>query len=223
MVFNETQPVNEWICPHLDKIMKQGDWLYTNLQRDNSYPLISDIPKIIWLGCILNEIQTGATIFGPLHSENFTFSRLDDITSSLAKYNIVTIDSHVVAYWCALILDDSARCFIFDSHSRNENGLCSPDGKATHTQHNKSNVVNFIRQLAESQGGVSQFEMTPVIVKKIHVPSTESDSLDSDAILACYESDFDSDIPLSTYASLMQQVNLQRSERASKKKARFLL
>ena len=65
--------------------------------------------------------------------------------------------------------------------------------------------------------------MTPVIVKKIHVPSTESDSLDSDAILACYESDFDSDIPLSTYASLMQQVNLQRSERASKQKARFLL
>ena len=165
--------MNEWTCQHLDKIMKQGDWLYTNLQRDNSYPLISDIPKSIWLGCILNEIQTGATIFGPLHSENFTFSRLDDITSSLAKYNIVTIDSHVPAYWCALILDDSSRCFIFDSHSRNENGLCSPDGKATLTQHNKSKVVNFIiRQLAESQGGVSQFEMTPVIVKKIHVPST---------------------------------------------------
>ena len=146
MVFNETLPVNEWTCQHLDKIMKQGDWLYTNLQRDNSYPLISDIPKSIWLGCILNEIQTGATIFGPLHSENFTFSRLDDITSSLAKYNIVTIDSHVPAYSCALILDDSSRCFIFDSHSRNENGLCSPDGKATLTQHNKSNVVNFIRQ-----------------------------------------------------------------------------
>ena len=65
--------------------------------------------------------------------------------------------------------------------------------------------------------------MTPVIVKKIHVPSTESDSLDLDAILACYESDFDTDIPLSTYDSLMQQVNLQRSERASKQKARFLL
>ena len=106
MVFNETQPMNEWTCQHLDKIMKQADWLYTNLQRDNSYPLISSIPKSIWLGCILNEIQTGATIFGPLHSENFTFSRLDDITSSLAKYNIVTIDSHVPAYWCALILDD---------------------------------------------------------------------------------------------------------------------
>ena len=146
MVFNETQPVNEWTCQHLDKIMKEGDWLYTNLQRDNSYPLIPDIPKSIWLGCILNEIQTGATIFGPLHSENFTFSRLDDITSSLAKYNIVTIDSHVPAYSCALNLDDSSRCFIFDSHSRNENGLCSPDGKATLTQHNKSNVVNFIRQ-----------------------------------------------------------------------------
>ena len=101
--------------------------------------------------------------------------------------------------------------------------VCSPDGKATLTQHSKSNVVNFIRQLAESQGGVSQFEMTPVIVKKIHVPSTESDSLDSDAILACYESDFDSDIPLSIYAFLMQQVNLQRSERASKQKVRFLL
>ena len=45
MVFNETQPVNEWTCQHLDKIMKLGDWLYTNLQRDNSDPLISDIPK----------------------------------------------------------------------------------------------------------------------------------------------------------------------------------
>ena len=223
MVFNETLPVNEWTCQHLDKIMKQGDWLYTNLQRDNSYPLISDIPKSIWLDGILYEIQTGATIFGPVQSENFTFSRLDDITSSLAKYNIVTIGSHVPAYSCALILDDSSRCFIFDSHSRNENGLCSPDGKATLTQHNKSDVVNFIRQLAESLGGVSQFEMTPVIVKTMHVPSTESDSLDSDAILACNESDFDSDIPLSTYASLMQQVNLQRSERASKQKARFML
>ena len=82
--------------------------------------------------------------------------------------------------------------------------------------------MSFIRELAESLGGVSQFEMTPVIVKTIHVPSTESDSLDLDAILVCNESDFDSDISLSTYASLLQQVNLQRSERASKQKKNAL-
>ncbi|GFO24697.1 hypothetical protein PoB_005120200 [Plakobranchus ocellatus] len=127
-------------------------------------------------------------------------------TSAPTKYNILTIGSHVLAFVCALILNDSSKCFIFDSHSRNESGLCSPDGKAT-----------------DSLGGVSQFEITPVIVKMIHVPSTESDSFDSDAILACDKSDFDSDTPFSTYAALMQQINTHRNERASKRKVCLMI
>ncbi|GFO31057.1 hypothetical protein PoB_005756200 [Plakobranchus ocellatus] len=57
----------------------------------------------------------------------------------------------------------------------------------------------------------------------IHVPSTESDSFESDVILACDESDFDSDTPLSSYAALVHQINMQRNERASKRKACLMI
>ncbi|KAK3793061.1 hypothetical protein RRG08_016569 [Elysia crispata] len=88
---------------------------------------------------------------------------------------------------------------------RDEHG--SPVGKPPLIGHHREELEIFLRTRADSLGAVPQFEMTHVIVRNF-ANKTQSEEFDSDAILACDESDLScddsTDVSLDFYVSLKQ-------------------
>ncbi|GFO17330.1 hypothetical protein PoB_004383500 [Plakobranchus ocellatus] len=199
-IFNEGKIVQTWIPKDLDQLLKHGDWLSVNYGRTDECPLISEIPKAIWLKGRQFEIKIESSEYGSFESADFPFDkhRLEHLLKKY-KYFIITIGNSNAAYSCAIIVGENEFYYVFDPHSRNKKGLADPCGRATLTAHHKDQLVNFFENLAKSLSA-SVFEIMSVALAQIlNASILEETSVPSDAtdILTCFESDPSSsdDIP----------------------------
>ena len=127
----ENVHVKQWDSKTLDKVLQNGDWLYINNAPLKSYfPLISDLPRIV---CILGrqfEIQITASYFGSFESFSQPFLSTQGALRKVEKYVILTIGTSTSVCSMSIIRDAENVFYVFDLHSRGENGLPASDGKA---------------------------------------------------------------------------------------------
>ena len=240
---NETLPVDQWNTNTLDRILKNGDWLYGNWRITETYPLARDLGKQYWIDGLHYNVNIGDSYYGTVYNEEGLFMPFEEALKSVDKYSILTLGSSTPAYSCCVIKQGGA-VFIFDSHSRNMDGMGCADGKATLTSHLTDMVPIFVKNLTNSLAIADQYELTPFSVTSIPEPTSLIPPTDPvESLLLCQESDdFDSDsssdVPLAAVKHLADLVNQQRSvsskteahgqdgepdERISKRKAQTYL
>lgn len=151
----------------MDRILMTGNELYTYLQRSSSisdrYLLVEELPHLFECYNKSFKFHANASIASVI---------LEDGQVNYAEFNALPLDTAL-----RLALTDSDGCFvcfsgntilvgdigsgvfIFDSHSRSFDGMCSVSGKSTRLLfQNASELYSYIQNIALSMGYKSSVE-----------------------------------------------------------------
>jgi hypothetical protein len=143
---------SSWDTNAMNTILFEGNQLYLDLSNElnTQYLSVDEIPS--------HYFKVSSTFHGTLDGDTDLpfYSLQDGIEISTREPStlgcIFTMGSSSPSYSAAIIKCGNIY-FFFDSHSRNEAGMSSPDGKATLTSHkNIFELCLFIRHLAASLG-----------------------------------------------------------------------
>ncbi|GFN83071.1 ATP-dependent DNA helicase [Plakobranchus ocellatus] len=217
---NEVTPVDKWSTKTLDKILRNGDWLYGNACITDSYPFASDLGKFYWIDGHHWKVHVGDAYYGSITDKEGPFVTFERALENVGKYSVLTMGSSTPAYSYCVIKNDNS-IFVFDSHSRDTTGMASCDGKATLTAHSPDTVAGFMRDLLNSLKATDQFELTAITITSLSAPKLpNTDTEPIDICLLCQESDdsdsdTSSDVPLSEIKCLQTQVEQQRRSKCS--------
>ena len=127
-------PAYSWKTCDLNTILHNGDWLCSN-SKVGDFPLVSDLPKIVFLEGIEYHNTTNNSMYGALYTnqdemKDSIVMLIDDAVNLVDRYAVLTLGSNTPAYSVGLIKKPKS-FHLFDSHSRGERGMCSASGKAT--------------------------------------------------------------------------------------------
>ena len=144
----ESDP-NEWDKSTLDHILLEGDKLYKHFTSNGIvYPTLEEVPKRV--GTISTPYY--GTVFLE-KSEPPIYSLSDALKACLVEIHVGCVFTMGLTNpsYSSAILKNKSTLHFFDSHSRDEYGMMSPDGKATMTKHNNvESLAKFIKDLASS-------------------------------------------------------------------------
>ncbi|WAR30782.1 hypothetical protein MAR_033324, partial [Mya arenaria] len=183
-------PPRLWKTDDLNDILHKGDALYLSLVAENSvtYLNIDDIPPNV------------ATVSGCLHgtlcggtSEPF-YSLHDAVNLLMGKHImtgcLLTVGNTEPCYSTSILKNDDSY-FLFDSHSRGDNGMLCVDGSACLTQHpDTSTLCTFIQHLA---GSLHLEPSVPFELAAMTLPSNQQisdpnfDSSDSNSTFSYFD------------------------------------
>ena len=137
MLYALEKPLTQWETADLDRILKIGDEIYRKLGAE-SHLLISDIPTSID-GNVVKVQRTFTGTTGRHISEEPFFTLID-------KFVFLTIGCYTVA-----ILQHEKIYYVFDSHSRNDCRMSTPEGTAVLICHRSVNeLCLYFKHLAAS-------------------------------------------------------------------------
>ena len=143
-ILNENKHVLTWDTRHLDQVLKNGDWLSVNHGLVGQCPLVSDIPNTLWLNGTSYKIQIVSSDYGPFESEEFPINvqRLGYLLNKDTYFIMTTGDTNP-GYCCAIIRCENEQYCVFDPHGRRTQGRPETLGKATLTEHSKTDLEQF--------------------------------------------------------------------------------
>lgn len=177
------KPVAEWTKMDLDLILLSGDVLYTEVIQErpgneHGYLLISDIPEQVTVFNKTYTIQRTAAMCGLI-----TLQQMSEAAMSLenalrrvfmekSTAIMITKDSSVM-----VCKDKDGKVFVFDSHSRGENGMPVPDGKAVLMKlKDQDDLLHYLREIGAVHadgGSVATFEIVGISAATGPSPATE--------------------------------------------------
>ena len=145
LIYNKYKPCNLWKPTDLDKILQTGNILYNSIGK-NTTLLVSEIPRYIKLYEIIYFLKYETCALGYIFQDNITinsvkFSNLSNLFSKFKYFVLILNDS------CVSIVNDNNTFWVFDPHSRNEEGFSSSSGTSI-LLHFK-NFINFCTYVTE--------------------------------------------------------------------------
>ena len=127
VLLSYNSPPRLWTPTDIDSILEQGDHLYMCLTKKYSslYLSIDDIP--------LSVASVSGTLYGTLGGEtNHPFYSLHDAIYCLMNNHVMIgctlVFGNSEPGYCVAILKNDDSFFLFDSHSRNGDGLVDCNG-----------------------------------------------------------------------------------------------
>ncbi|XP_066568813.1 putative ankyrin repeat domain-containing protein 20A4 isoform X1 [Amia ocellicauda] len=177
VIYSEVKSPEKWDSADLDAILQRGNKLYSKLQSTaavkNTYTLVTELPgqlKVFGTSCTTSMGESVAGLLGgPSDSalSGIVLSLGDALQTTLTEFRacLVTFAGSTFA-----VIRGSRAFHVFDSHSRNENGMQIPDGTCVLiTKNSIQEVTQHCVKLAESLNAnkLSQFEITGLNVHVI--------------------------------------------------------
>ena len=171
LLYNKYKPCDSWKPIDLDQVLKSGHILYNSIGKYTTL-LVSEIPRYIKLyeGIYLLNFQTCA--LGHIFEDNTTinsvkFSKLSNLFSKFKYFLLILSDS------CVSIVNDNDTFWVFDPHSRNEEGLPSSSGTSIllHFE-NFVNLCTYVEKISQ-MNNYNMYELTPVEITKFKQKTKE--------------------------------------------------
>ena len=179
-----------WKTSNLDEILLKGDKMYQRIDthHKHQYLLLGDIPS--------NVAVFAEPFHGLINGKTDTpFYSLNDAVNELLSMHescLFTMGTSEPCYTSAIFKCEE-QYYFFDSHSRNDVGMLSPEGKACVTIHtNTENLCVFIRNLAATLNLKGNVPFEIAAFKDTRGSVSLENSSDSDT-----ESDFSGFEPIS--------------------------
>ena len=180
-LFCNIKPPTRYGTSDIDDILYQGSLLYNRISESigmvNRFLLINELPKTIYINRSRYELLylTDESLFGLICGDGLVnepfYSLSDALHKSFDGYN------HVFLTMVSYINNGSGSTiglhkiegifYVFDSHSRDENGMVVDDGKSVlMTIDSIQNIVLYLRNLSKSMNLIEgTFELTQCVVK----------------------------------------------------------
>ena len=115
-----------WDFDDINYVVENGDFLYKMLNRDG-YLMFSELPKEIKIGDFTFSIEFLDNPKSELiNCHSLPGSIIEKSMNPLADGFLLQIDGK-----CVSVTWNKTHFFLFDSHSRNDQGITSPEGTAT--------------------------------------------------------------------------------------------
>ena len=157
------QEPSYWTTGTMDYILYKGDKLYQTIDTEEQLLLPSDLPTCVTMCNKVCHIITGKEAYGSF-VQNITetkiiLSALCTLLQRTTTSALVCLGDKTGSSTIALLISDTS-LFVFDSHSRDENGMPCPNGTAVLMKfENVHNTVSYICQLAHELSA-SLFHLT---------------------------------------------------------------
>ena len=159
-IYVEEKPIHEWQKKDLNHIMLFGDFLYGKTaaqQPDNEegFLLISDIQNPVNLFNKTFLLMQSTPRYGVVADQQHVPQALtlkeavNQIFGSFASAILILGTNSMMVH-----TDAEGKCYLFDSHSRDQNGIPCPDGKGILlTFPDVNNLILYLHQLAANLSG----------------------------------------------------------------------
>ncbi|XP_013402374.1 uncharacterized protein LOC106168004 isoform X2 [Lingula anatina] len=169
LVYNEVKNVREWNADDIETILYAGDVVYRRNRGSQTFLLIKELPSRIEYNDTTYTINTQESLNGSLNLLEtqvpfYTLEEAIDIAYTQTGIFFFLMGSEHLSFATMVFSMHDGRHFIFDSHSRNTNGLGDPNGKAIVLELNtQASLVHYLRELAVSLNLSDSiaFEVTP--------------------------------------------------------------
>ena len=165
LIYNKYKPCHLWKPTDLDKILETGNILYNSIGK-NTTLLVSEIPRYIKLYEFIYFLKYETCALGYIFEDNITinsvkFSNLSNFFSKFKYFVLILSDS------CVSIVNDNNTFWVFDPHSRNEEGF--PSSSGTSILLHFKNFINFCTYIEKfSQlNNYNMYELTPIEITKL--------------------------------------------------------
>ncbi|CAC5377893.1 unnamed protein product [Mytilus coruscus] len=185
LAHSKFKSLKDWDQKYLDKVLIDGNKIYSNIHGDKIHLLVSDLPGMIEMSGKLLKISRKESItavidnYGTIDFREFGNSLpLDQaLQESLIDYDACFICAFDTTF---LALKHNQDLLLFDSHARNKFGLQDSDGKSLLLKLN--NLDHLYQYCCNMMAGSSQnqwFEVTGVSI-------CIENCTDSDEVLESY-------------------------------------
>ncbi|KAK3776249.1 hypothetical protein RRG08_039839 [Elysia crispata] len=152
VAYNKTKYVTQWMTSEVDLLQDCGDQLYTKTSalHNLTFLMPTDISVPISICEIEFKVNIVKSISGVFSldlpsNDNFFTAHFNAHEAAILTFGQVFSSS------AAGVLKEHDGIYVFDSHSRDENGLCVRDGYACGTKHNAiEDVIQFTMQMSQS-------------------------------------------------------------------------
>ena len=175
VILHTEKPISNWTSMDLDDILLNGNSLYLNIYTRHDYLLVNEIPDIISFHQQNYKLMKHQPIAGSLQGTTSEIStNLIDALKSLEKMSlcaILSIGDSAGAYAMA-VFSYNQKMYVFDSHSRNLQGLPHEKGKSIVVAFNTSEQASRYLEFLSNRLNCSQYELTPVYVYNIDLQKT---------------------------------------------------
>ena len=164
LIYNTLKPSHLWEAENLDKVLQSGNILYNSIEKTTL--LVSDVPKYIKLHeTIYFFIYENCTL-GCIFQDNIVinsvqFSKLSSLLSKYKYFLSVLSDS------CVSVVSYNNTFWVFDPHSRNEEGFPSSCGTSILLYF--KNFINFCayKEKISKANNYKMYKLTPINITKL--------------------------------------------------------
>ena len=165
LIYNTLKPSHLWEAEDLDKVLQSGNILYNSIGK-NTTLLVSDVPKYIKLHETIYFLNYENCTLGCIFQDNIVinsvqFSKLSSLLSKYKYFLLILSDS------CVSVVNNNNTFWVFDPHSRNEEGF--PSSSGTSILLHFKNFINFCAYIEEisKANNYKMYELTPVNIRKL--------------------------------------------------------
>ena len=165
LIYNTLKPSHLWEAEDLDKVLQSGNILYNSIGKKTTL-LVSDVPKYIKLHETIYFLNYENCTLGCIFQDNIVinsvqFSKLSSLLSKYKYFLLILSDS------CVSVVNDNNTFWVFDPHSRNEEGF--PSSSGTSILLHFKNFINFCAYIEEisKANNYKMYELTPVNITKL--------------------------------------------------------
>ena len=173
----------------VDHFLDLGTKLYSEVNVNENYLMTTELPNAVDIEGVLYEVDILEPRSGTLsqtsdHLDSLSFCITSALTYSFRDSNtcFLTIGNSP-GYTSGIKRTASDQYYVFDSHSRDDQGRCSPSGKAIVLQINSMvQLVKYVKDMSQSISSTSNepFEITPVLIKSSTITSRNDNFSASD-------------------------------------------
>ncbi|XP_067660106.1 uncharacterized protein, partial [Haliotis asinina] len=184
----QMKPLHYWSADDLDKVLVEGDELYGHIQRSSTisaaHLLINELPEYISASddstFRLSRHQPNSGLLWPAEGMG-DFGGFVDLEVALER-GLIDHSSCFVNFCDAVfaVVQRGGSYFVFDSHSRNEEGTMACDGTSVLMSYSSVHgVYEHCMRLASSMNAHANtmFEVTPVSIYRDHEMETMIENL----------------------------------------------
>ena len=181
LITAQDTPPDQWTAAVLDSILFEGDTLYSSCRGTKTFVLINELPPTVKRkehSYTMRYHDGYCGTLGRTKTETPFYTLQDAVTSAqrISQYSFLLIGSERESYACLLMnFPNQNGCYIFDSHSRNQHGMGSPQGTSVIVKlPGTNNVADHMLCLARSLGLLPEhtFEVVPCSIHKSALQTT---------------------------------------------------
>ena len=165
LIYNTLKPSHLWEAQDLDKVLQSGNILYNSIGKKTTL-LVSDVPKYIKLHETIYLLNYENCTLGCIFQDNIVinsvqFSKLSSLLSKYKYFLLILSDS------CVSVVNDNNTFWVFDPHSRNEEGF--PSNSGTSILLHFKNFINFCAYIEDisKANNYKMYKLTPVNITKL--------------------------------------------------------